>query len=299
MKTKPDLNRILYFVTVVECNSFTKAAERLGIPKSTLSRNIQALESDINLRLINRSTRQISLTKAGEEYFHNCLPLITELNKAQAKIFDYQQDVQGQLKVTMAVEVGMSFLAEILPNFMERFPKIKLEIHFSTDNHNLIEEGFDLAIRIDKTLDDSSYIAKRIATPKLGLYAGPKYLQSSPPINKLADLSEHAHVLMNMSKGYLHIEDQSPFVRENFQLSTNSMSFNKEMCIANMGIALLPMVLCQNEIQSGRLVNVLPKLAIDRPNMYAVYPSRNHQSKAFTTLLNFISEEIKKAELLN
>lgn len=299
MNSKLDLNRILYFVTVVECKSFTKAAARLGVPKSTLSRNIQALESDINLRLINRSTRQISLTKAGEEYFQTCLPLITDLNKAQAKIFDYQQDVQGQLKVTMAAEVGMSFLAEILPNFMARFPKIKLEIHFSTDNHNLIEEGFDLAIRIGQQLEDSSYIAKRIATPNLCLFASPKYLQTTTPINKLEDLQQHDHVLMNMSKGYLKLENREPFLRERFQLSTNSMAFNKEMCLADMGIALLPMVLCQNEVNSGRLLKVLPKLAIERPNMYAVYPSRNHQSKAFTTFLDFISEEIKKAELLN
>jgi len=299
MKTKPDLNRILYFVTVVECNSFTKAAQRLSIPKSTLSRHIQALESDINLRLLNRSTRQISLTKVGEEYYQSCLPLITELNKAQAKLVDYQNDVQGQLKVTMAVEVGTSLLAEILPTFIERFPKIKLEIHFSTDNHNLIEEGFDLAIRIGQQLEDSSYIATRIATPNLSLFASPNYLRTAPQINHLDDLQHHQHVLMNMSKGHLHLKDQPPFIRENFQLSSNSMSFNKQLCLANMGIALLPTILCLKEIQRGQLVKVLPILEIERPNMYAVYPSRNHQSKAFNTFLTFIRDEIKKSDLLN
>ncbi|MEA1989022.1 MAG: LysR family transcriptional regulator, partial [Pseudomonadota bacterium] len=90
MNSKLDLNRIHYFVSVVECASYTKAAERLGVPKSTLSRNVQALEEDINLRLLNRSTRKLSLTKAGEQYYQNCLPLINDLQKAQAQILDYQ-----------------------------------------------------------------------------------------------------------------------------------------------------------------------------------------------------------------
>ena len=299
MNSKLDLNRIHYFVSVVECASYTKAAERLGVPKSTLSRNVQALEEDINLRLLNRSTRKLSLTKAGEQYYQNCLPLINDLQKAQAQILDYQQDVQGSLKVTMAAEVGMSFLAEILPNFMERFPKIKLEIDFSTANHNLIEAGFDLAIRIDKKLSDSSYIAKRIATPHLGLFASPRYLESHPAIHTLNDLKQHNHILVSLAKGLLHIQNQEPFLRENFQLSTNSMFFNKAMCIQDMGIALLPNVLCHNEIKSGQLIPILPDLPIDRPNIYAVYPSRNHPSKALTTFIEFIHQQISNNDKMD
>jgi LysR family transcriptional regulator for bpeEF and oprC len=299
MNAKLDLDRIHYFVTVIECASYTKAAERSGIPKSTLSRNVQALEADVNLRLLNRSTRKLSLTKAGEQFYRNCLPLINDLQKAQAQILDYQQDIQGSLKVTMPAEVGMSFLAEILPNFMEHYPKIQLEIDFSTANHNLIEEGFDLAIRIDKQLADSSYIAKRIATSHLGLFATPRCLQSHSSIQKLEDLKHHVHILVSLSNGYLHIENREPFLRENYQLSTNSMFFNKAICLQDMGIALLPNVLCQNEIKKGELLAVLPDLAIEKPNIYAVYPSRNHPSKALTTFIEFIHQEINKSNGMN
>ncbi len=299
MGSKMDLNQTLYFVAVVEYGSFTKAAEHLNIPKSTLSRNIQALESNLNLRLLNRSTRKLSLTKAGETYFNSCLPMIQGLQKAQGQILDYQQDIQGQLKVTMPTEVGMSFLADILPEFMLRYPKIKLEIDFSTQNHNLIAAGFDLAIRINnQQLEDSSYIAKRIASPSLGLYASPSYLQKHRPIHKLEDLNEHTHILVTATKGVLKIENQQPFLRERFQLTSNSMAFNKTLSMQGMGIVLLPKILCQHEVETRALIQLLPNLAIERPIMYAIYPSRKHPSKALKTFIEFIENKLKRFEKL-
>lgn len=298
MNTKPDLNQTLYFVTVVESGSFTKAAERLGVPKSTLSRNIQALEASINLRLLNRSTRKLSLTKAGETYFQNCSPVIQKLQKAHGQILDYQQNIQGRLRVTMPAEVGLGFLADILPGFMNLYPQIELEIDFSTQNHNLVESGFDLAIRIGQQLEDSSYIAKRIASPTIGLYASPDYLEQNPEIKELADLEHHSHILIGANGGNLRLESQEPIIRERSQLLTNSMTFNKSISIQGMGIVVLPKVLCQHEVQTGQLIQVLPEISIQRPNMYAVYPSRNHPGKALTTFLNFIEDEIKKYDTL-
>lgn len=299
MSSNLDLNHTLYFVTVVEYGSYTKAAERLAVPKSTLSRSIQALEASIDLRLLNRSTRKLSLTKAGEEYYKTCLPIIQELNKAQAQILDYQQDIQGELKITMPNEVGTGFLAKILPEFMGRYPKIKLEIDFSTENHDLVKEGFDLAIRVGQQLSDSSYIAKRIGTPQLGLFASPSYLESQPSIHQLEDLKQHSHLLISMTNGYLPIQNQEPFLRENYQLSSNSMTFNKSLCINGMGIALIPKILCHKEISEAKLIQVLPKLPIERPHIYAIYPSRNHRSKALTALVDFIQTELKKQEFVD
>ena len=167
-----DLNQIYYFISVVECGSYTKAAQKLSVPKSTLSRHIQALEDSVKVRLLNRSTRKLSLTKAGETFFHNSLPLVTNLQNIHADISQYHKDVTGQLRVTMPPEVGTGFLCGVLPHFLEQHPKIRLEFDFSTSNKNLIEEGFDLAIRMGE-LEDSSYIARKIASPKMGLYASP------------------------------------------------------------------------------------------------------------------------------
>lgn len=286
-----DLNQIYYFITVVECGSYTKAAQRLSIPKSTLSRHIQALEDRIQVRLLNRSTRKLSLTKAGESFFNNSLPLVTSMQNVVADVSQYHKDVTGHLRVTMPTEVGTCFLNRVLPKFLEQHPKIQLELDFSISNQNLIEQGFDLAIRIGK-LEDSSYIAKRIASPKLSLYASPDYLLAKGPLHSIDDINQHQHIIMSFSKGYLHIEGQEPVLRQNYQLSTNSMTFNKMICLEGHGIAFLPDALCENELQSGRLVKVLDDMTFEQPNIYAVYPSRNHLTKALSTFIDFVTKEI-------
>lgn len=295
--TQPDLNQTLYFVTVVEANSYTKAAQRLGIPKSTLSRNIQALENRLNLRLLNRSTRTLSLTKAGEAYFTQNQPLIQGLQTAHAQILDYQNNLQGHLKITMPTEIGTNFLGEILPTFMNRYPQIKLEIDFSTVNQDLIANGFDLAIRINQQLEDSTYIAKRLATPSLALYASPAYLASHPKIKTLQDLKTHTHILSKNDYKYLHFIGAEPAFQEHYQVCSNSLTFNKSLCIQGMGIALLPKILCQQELQYNLLQPVLPQHALEKTNMFAVYPSRRHPSRALTTFLSFLEAEIKHYEL--
>ena len=196
----------------------------------------------------------------------------------------------------MAAEVGTTLMAEVLPAFLNRFPQIKFEMHFSTDNHNLIEEGFDLAIRIGRELEDSSYIAKRLASPAMGFFASPEYLKNHPPIKNLEDLTKHNHILMNIQQTLLNIKGHQPFVREQFQLSSNSMAFNKAMALRNHGIAVLPLVLCKTEVSSGKLQPVLPTLELESPNIFAVYPSRHHLSKALTSFIDFISDEIRKIE---
>ena len=295
--TQPDLNQTLYFVTVVEANSYTKAAQRLGIPKSTLSRNIQALEDRLNIRLLNRSTRTLSLTKAGEAYFNQNQPLIQGFQAAHAQILDYHNDLQGHLKITMPAEVGASFLGEILPTFMNRYPQIKFEIDFSTINQDLIANSFDLAIRINQQLEDSNYIAKRLATPSLGLYASPKYLANHPKIRTLKDLQKHTHILGNNHHKYLHFMGEEPVLRDKSQLCSNSLTFNKSLCVQGMGIALLPKILCQQELQDNSLQPVLPQHHIEKTNMFAVYPSRRHPSRALTTFLSFLETEIQHYEL--
>jgi len=286
-----DLNQIYYFVTVIECGSYTKAAQRLSIPKSTLSRHIQSLEARLKIRLLNRSTRKLSLTKAGETFFEQCLPQVMHLKNAHADISQYHKDVTGSLRVTMPPELGTGFLSKVLPKFLEQHPNIQLELDFSTSNQNLIEEGFDLALRIGK-LEDSSYIAKRIASPKLGLYASPEYLIASGGLQHIQEINQHKNIIASPSKGSLSIEGEAPISRDNYQLSSNSMTFNKLMCVEGLGIAHLPNVLCENEIKSGTLVKILVDTQFEQANIYAIYPSRSHPSKALTTFIDFVTKEI-------
>ena len=290
--TQPDLNQTLYFITVVEAGSYTKAAQQLGIPKSTLSRNIQALEEQLDLRLLNRSTRTLSLTKAGETFFNQNQPHIHALQNAHSQMLDYQNNLQGHLKITMPAEVGTSLLGEILPNFLNRYPQIKLEMDFSAENQDLIAKGFDLAIRIGQQLNDSSYIAKRIATPALSLFASPNYLAQHNKIKTIEDLAKHHHILIKSEQSELLFASGQMLKREHYQVCSNSIFFNKSLCLQGLGITMLPQILCQQEKQNKQLVEVLPQHPLQIHNMYAVYPSRKHPSRALTTFLEFLEAEI-------
>ena len=285
-----DLNRILYFVTVAECGSFTKAGKKLKLPKSTLSRHIKNLEDDLQVRLLNRSTRKLSTTRAGERFFNECLPLVTHLQNAQNQVSDLHHDLVGCLKITMPTELG-GFLKQTLPEFMQLHPEIDFEIDFSTTNHDLIKEGYDLAIRIGE-MEDSSYIARRLMTPQLAFYASPSFLLKHGQPQTIDDLNAFPNILISLRKRWVMANSQKVIERTNGRISTNSMNFNREMCLKGLGIALLPGAYCEEDVKAGRLVNILKDEPIQNPNVYAVYPSRNHLSKALKTFIDFIAQEM-------
>ena len=293
-----DLNQIYYFITVIECGSYTKAAQKLSLSKSTLSRQIQTLEDRVQTRLLHRSTRKISLTKAGEHFFNHCHPLIGHLQNAHTQTSQYHKDITGELRITMTPEFGTCFLHDVLPKFLDQYPNIKLDLDLSTHNQDLITQGFDLAIRIGE-LQDSSYICKRIATAKMGLYASPKYLLSAGHPSCLNDLNQHKNIMINLKKGALIFKGLDPLPINNYQLASNSMTLNKLLCIDAQGITILPNILCEAEVQSGELVQLLPNAPYEHPNIYAVYPSKIHPTKALTTLIDFIARELGKLDSLN
>ena len=293
-----DLNQIYYFITIIECGNYTKAAQRLSLSKSTLSRHIQALEDRVQTRLLHRSTRQISLTKAGELLFNHCSPLIIHLQNAHTQTTQYHKDITGHLRITMPPEFGTDFLNDVLPKFLDQHPNIQVELDLSTTNQDLITQGFDLAIRIGE-LEDSSYIAKRIATARMGLYASPTYLLSKEAPRCIEEINQHKNIMINIKQNHLTFKELPPIPIDNYQLSSNSMTLNKLLCLNAQGLAILPEILCETELKSGALVKLLPDAPFEHPNIYAVYPSRIHPTKALTTLIDFIANELSKLDTLN
>ncbi len=293
-----DLNQIYYFVTIIDCGSYTQAAQRLSVSKSTLSRHIKALEDRVQTRLLHRSTRQISLTKAGEQFFNQCQPLISHLQNIHAQTTQDHKDITGHLRITMTPEFGTEFLNEVLPKFLNQHPNIKIEMDLSTIDQDLIAKGFDLAIRIGE-LEDSSYIAKRIGTVKMGLYASPNYLLTNEAPRCLEEINQHKNIALDVPKGYLLLKEPESLFIDNYQISSNSITLNKQLCINAQGLTVLPDILCEAELKSGKLVKLLPKTPFEHPDIYAVYPSRIHPTKALTTLIEFISNELSKRDALN
>lgn len=288
-----DLNRIYYFVTVVESGSYTSAGERLKMPKSTLSRHIKALEDDLEVRLLNRSTRKISLTKSGEAFYKNCLPLVTHLQNVHSEMADERAQVSGQLRVTLSGEFALIFLSTVLADFMKKYPKIFLDFEMSPQNHDLIQSGFDLALRIGN-LEDSSYIARRINTMDVCLYAAPGYLNKQGRLLSIEDLANHQLIMLGGLDRQSFWFGESLASKLNSQLNTNNVIFNRQMAEQGLGIAMLPAPVAQSAVIKGLLEPVLPdQFRVETP-LYAVYPSRNHPTKAMLAFIDFVSTELAK-----
>ena len=290
-----DLNRILHFITIAECGSYTKAGQKLGLPKSTLSKSLSSLEEQMQVRLLNRSTRKLSLTYAGEKFFQASLPLITGLQNAHSQVSELNEKVKGNLKITMSYEMGYIFISKVIPEFMESYPEINFEFDFSSENKNLIEDGYDLAIRAGE-LDDSSYIAKKLTSSTVGFYASKQYIQRYGEPRTLDDLQYHARIttpLVNAVKLIPSEQAKVPVPVNMACLTSNSILFNKRICIAGKGVASIADVFCVEEVERGELVKVLKGQEAININIYLVYPSRNHRSKALIIFNDFLLNKAK------
>ncbi|NVK42456.1 MAG: LysR family transcriptional regulator [Oceanospirillaceae bacterium] len=274
-----NLDDLRYFVRVVEANSFTAAAERLGTQKSTLSRRISQLEDSLGIRLLQRTTRKLHLTPDGEELYERCRPLIEDLEDARHSLSAAQPEPQGRLRLTMPTELALALLDDVLASFLEQHPKIQLEVELTSRVIDLIEEGIDLAIRVGP-LEDSSLIARPIAKVVRGLYAAPEYLATAAPLRTPTDLPAHRYL------GLLHRNDPLQF--ENWEggetqlteipLRTNSLTLMRYMASRGFGIARLPRFYAQPLVDAGKLQPVLPDYQVPCIQVNALYPSRRHLS---------------------
>lgn len=288
-----DLNRVFYFVTVVEAGSYTAAGERLRVPKSTLSRHVKALEDELQIRLLNRSTRQLSLTRSGERFFKDCLPLITHLQNAHAQLADERERVSGHLRVTMPSELALVFLSRVLAEFLKHHSQIFLDLDMSHQNQDLIQDNYDLALRIGH-LADSSYIARRLATMKTGLYASVDYLNRHGRPTSLEDLTQHDILFLGGLEKQVTWFGEALAKRLRSQLNSNNVLFNLSMCQQGVGISILPEAIASPSVEAGQLEPILPNVVKAETNLYAVYPSRKHPSKAMMAFIEFVSKKLEE-----
>src|SRR5690606_4946163 len=185
-----DLDRLAALVWVVDLGSFTKAAERLGIPKSTVSRRIASLEDDLGIRLLHRSTRKVTPTEAGRALYARASRAIAELEDAIRAVEDLGDVPRGELRVTAPVDFGVAVLAELSKEFLETYPEVSLTLELTNRMVDLVGEGFDAALRFG-TLADSSLVARKLTSSKLGFYASPEYLERAGTPTTLDDLERH------------------------------------------------------------------------------------------------------------
>ncbi len=280
------------FIKVVEAHSFTAAARELGLSRSAVSKSVSQLEGNLGAQLLNRSTRFVSPTETGAAYYDRCVTILADLENADLHVQELQGEPKGSIRLNAPMSFGTLHMGSAIADFMELYPKVRIEATLNDRFIDPIEEGFDLTIRIAK-LTDSSLIAKKLAPAKRVLCAAPGYLQDHPELKKPADLKFHNCLhygyLPTGSTWHLDGPDGLHSILINGMLCSN----NAEMLIAGAlrgaGIALLPTFIVGAELQAGRLISLLTDYQPPEIAIYALYPPNRHLSAKLRLLIDFLS----------
>ena len=284
---KMDLMAI--FAKVATSGSFTAAAKQLGLPKSTVSQRVAELESIIDLRLLHRTTRSLSLTEAGRVYLGFCQAMLGQSQAADAALSKLRKAPSGELRITAPEATSLKLMPSILAEFKSQYPQVELTIIVADAFLDLVESSIDVAFRTGR-LDDSSFISRRVGKVKRVLVASPEYLLKYGRPGSPGELLLH-QCLVHQSIGNWRFQEEANEIvvtpSTHAQLS-NSMFYLMQASLIGQGITMLPEFLCREEIANERLEIVLPNYPISHSDYYAVYPSRSHPSAALSAFLEFV-----------
>jgi DNA-binding transcriptional LysR family regulator len=280
------------FVAVIEAGSFVKGAEAIGQSKAGVSRYVGELEAQLGVRLLHRTTRKLSLTEEGEVFHLRCKELLDQLAEAEAEITAHSGSAVGQLKVNVPVTFGQLHLAPLWPAFMARHPKVALDVTLADRFVDLVEEGYDLAVRIAR-LPSSSLISRRLASTRLMLCASRTYLRRRGAPAHPSELAAHdavSYSLLSMGENWEFEGPDGPVVTHvKPRLRTNSGETCCAAAVRHQGIVLQPSFLVAPWLQSGELVEVLPQFRSIELGIYAVYPSRRHVTAKVRLMIDFLA----------
>jgi DNA-binding transcriptional LysR family regulator len=280
------------FSAVVDAGSFVKAADALGLSKAAVSRYVDALEERLGVRLLHRTTRRLSLTEEGQLFYARSKELLAGVEEAETEVTSATAAATGLLRVNAPVTFGIRHLAPLWARFLALHPNVKLDITLSDRIVDLVEEGFDVAVRI-AALANSSLVSKRLATTRLVLCASPQYLKARGTPRSPADLTHHAVI----SYSYLATRDEWHFegpkggvaVKTDPIVHTNSGDTCRTLALADQGIILQPTFLVGDDLKSGALVELMPEFKCGEFGVFAVYPSRKHVAAKVRAVVDFLA----------
>lgn len=291
-----DLNAVTAFVRVAEERSFRGAAKALGASKSTVSQRISQLEERLGARLFDRTTRSVRLTDVGESYYKAVAPALASLRAAESLVEDLGGRPRGRLRLTAPLELGQCVMGDALAWFAERFPEVEVWADLTDRHVNLVEEGFDLALRVGP-LSDSALVARRVSEPQTKrLYASPDYLARCGTPTRPAELSDHDCLVMSGAKEAttwaLHGPDGPEAIAIRPRIAVNSWMVVRDLAIAGRGIARLPELNAREALAEDQLVEVLADFAPPPSACYAVYPSARNQSPSVRAMIEVLVERL-------
>ncbi|MCB1801598.1 MAG: LysR family transcriptional regulator [Gammaproteobacteria bacterium] len=286
------LAHIEAFVSVVETTSFSRAAERLGIAKSLVSRRVSALEQSLGVQLLHRTTRSLSLTSAGQVYFEHASRILAALDEAEQSVSSDVQDLTGRLRLAAPLSFGLRHLNKALCDFLLERPGIELDLDLNDREVNLVEEGLDMAVRIG-SLRDSTLRARRLGTVRFVTCASPGYLSSHGTPVTPEDLASHtglqySHVTVNET-WHLDSATDRPATTPDIRVQANNGDALVAMAVAGLGIANLPSFLVHDLIAAGELVAILQQHRRPATGIHAVFPPGRLLSRRVRALADFLA----------
>jgi DNA-binding transcriptional LysR family regulator len=288
------------FRHVADLHSFAAAGRRLGLSPAAVSKNIAELEAHLGTRLINRTTRRMSLTQEGVTYLEYVVRGLDALSEADQVLSPIKSKPGGTLRVSAPMTVTLTRLSAAIPRFLTSYPDLTLDLHLDDRRVDLIREGFDLAIRGSDNLEDSSMVARRLATMPHVLCAAPSYFKARGKPKMPADLRQHSCVRFSLS-GHADVWEfrkqghtERITIQPRYSVSS-SLAVRDALC-EGFGLSLIPYPYVESHLADGRLLPALEDWSTVETTLYAIYPSRQHLPAKVRVFLDFVAQEFRRMD---
>lgn len=282
------------FCQVMDSGSFTAAADKLGLSKQFVSRRLMQLEERLGVRLLNRSTRRLDVTPLGQSYYESALRLLGEVEEVEQGIAGQNSEPRGTLRLSAPLSFALAHLGCLLPLFLQRYPQVSVEVDLSDRPVDLLSEGYDLVLRIG-VLEDSTLIARRIATIQRVYCASPGYLASRGVPQHPEQLSGHDCLPYGHGRQVqwrFQVKGKAMNINVGGRMRVNNGELLKDAAVADLGITYLPTFIVGQALQDGRLVRVLEDFEPEPLTLSAVYPQHRQGSRPVQALIEFLREQL-------
>jgi DNA-binding transcriptional LysR family regulator len=292
-----DLNNLYFFANVVDFGSFSAAAKALGLQTSKLSRRVAALETELGVRLINRTTRRLSLTEAGKTFHRHCLALLDEAQAAKDAMSQILASPQGLVRISCPTGLLQGGIANILARFLANYPHVRIALDATNRRVDVVDEGLDIAIRVRRPpLEDSDLALRSFGPDEIILVASPRLIAAHGAPRTLEDVARMPTLSMtsageNSTWHFLDANEPTELTHTP-RLCTDDLFTLHRAALEGMGAALVPLLLVADDMERGTLVRLLPSLKAQAGIIHAVFPSRRGMVPAVRALLDFLAETI-------
>ena len=289
-----DLNLLTVFEAVARTSSFSAAAKELGMPKSSASRGVARLEDELDVQLLFRTTRHVSLTAAGTALYDRITPLLRSVTAALGEVPEREEAPSGTLRITAPVDLGVLFLAEVVTRYTARHPAVSVDVQLTGRIVDLVAEGFDVALRVSAKLEDSSLVVRRAAPMLFHLFASPLYLSRRGTPRTEADLSDHDWIVFRGGAQNLRVTGpRQASAGRPARIVCDDLLFVRDAVRSGAGLGLLPTFVAEEDVVSGRLVRILPRFERPAGYLHIVTPAAKHVPRKVTAFRELVLELLK------